>query len=156
MNGNELYAVEEDKFDNPLNTEKDSIKHKCFRVCHNNYFHNFIYECIYDNILKNSTSTENVNLTISGKSMNLYELNRKLTVAGKNGLIFSQINKLIIKFYSHSRFINISSYLKSQIPMCHRQFFRVIPQNRKYVDIFCSDRNNPFHYASQKWIKKCM
>ena len=39
--------------------------------------------------------------------------------------------------------------------MCHRQFFRVISQNRDYVDYFCNDRNNPFHFACQKWIKNC-
>ena len=40
--------------------------------------------------------------------------------------------------------------------MCPRQFFRVISQNREYVDSFCSDRNNPFHFACQKWIKNCL
>ena len=36
--------------------------------------------------------------------------------------------------------------------MCHRQFFRVISQNRYYVENFCNDSNNPFHFACQKWI----
>ena len=67
--------------------------------------------------------------------------------------MFKEINKITIKFYSHLRYINRSYYLKSQIPTCHRQFFRVISQNRKYVDNFCKDRNNPFHFACQKWIK---
>ena len=67
-----------------------------------------------------------LNLTISGKSMNLYDLNKKLKVARQNGFIFNQINNLEIKFYSHLQYINISYYLKFQIPMCHRQFFRVI------------------------------
>ena len=38
--------------------------------------------------------------------------------------------------------------------MCHRQFLRAISQNRKYVDTFCNDRNNPFHFACQKWINE--
>ena len=42
MNENELYVVKEYKFDNPIITEKDSIIDKCFRDCHNSYFHNFI------------------------------------------------------------------------------------------------------------------
>ena len=89
-------------------------------------------------------------MTISDKSMNLYELNRKLTVARQNGFIFNQIKKLSRKIYSHIRYINISYYLKSQIPMCHRQFFRVISQNRVYVENFCNEMENPFHFACQK------
>ena len=38
MNENELYVVKEHKFDNPINTEIDSIIDKCFNVCHNSYF----------------------------------------------------------------------------------------------------------------------
>ena len=93
-------------------------------------------------------------MTISGKSMNLYELNNKLTVARQSGFMFNQINKLTIKVYSHLRYINLSYYLRFQIPMCHRQFFRVISQNREYVDNFCNDLNNPFHFACQKWINR--
>ena len=43
---NELYVVKENTFDNPILTETDSIIDKCFRDCHNSYFHNFKYECI--------------------------------------------------------------------------------------------------------------
>ena len=93
-------------------------------------------------------------MTISGKSMNLYELNKKLTVARQNGFMFNQINKLTKKFYSHSRYINIRFYLKSQIPMCHTQFFRVISQNRDYVENFCNDVENPFHFACQNWLNQ--
>ena len=154
MNENELYVVKEYKIDDPIITEIDPIIDKCFRDCHNKYFHNFKYECIYDNKLTNITNNEIINLTISGESMSLCELNKKLTVARHNGFMFNQINKLTIKFYSHLRFINISYYLKSQIPMCHRQFFRVISQNRDYVENFCNDMENPFHFACQKWINQ--
>ena len=68
--------------------------------------------------------------------MNLHELNKKLTVARQNDFIFNQINKLTIKFYSHLRYINIGYYLKSQIPMCHRQFFRVISEIKSLWKIF--------------------
>ena len=81
MNENELYVVKKYKFDNPIITEIDSIIDKCFRDCHKSYFHNFKYECIYDIKLTNITNNEIINLTISGKSMNLYELNKKLTLA---------------------------------------------------------------------------
>ena len=39
--------------------------------------------------------------------------------------------------------------------MSHRRFFRVISQNRDYVDNFGNDRNNTFDFACQKWIKNC-
>ena len=154
MNDNELYVVKEYKFDNPMITEIDSIIDKCFRDCHNSYFHNFKYECIYNIKLTNITNNEIINLTISGKSKGLFEINKKLTVARQNGFILNRINTLKIKIYSHLRYINIGYYLKSQIPMCHRQFFRVISQSREYVNNFCNDLNNPFHFACQKWINQ--
>ena len=91
-------------------------------------------------------------MIISGKSMHCFELNKKLTIARQKGFMFNQINKLTIKFYSHLRYINISFYLKFRIPMCHRQFFRVISQHQENVKNFCNDMENPFHFACQKWF----
>ena len=71
MNENDIHVVKEYKFDEPINTEMDSIIDKCFRDCHNSYFQNFKYECIYDIKLTNISSNEIFNLTISGESMNL-------------------------------------------------------------------------------------
>ena len=85
MNENELYVVKEYKFDNPLITDIDSKIDKFFRDCHKNYFKNFKYECIYDIKLTNITNNETIDLTISDKSMNLYEVDKKLTVARQNG-----------------------------------------------------------------------
>ena len=82
--------------------------------------------------------------------MNLYELNRKLKIAKQNGFIFSQINKLTMKIYSHL-YINKIYYLKFKIPMCHRQFFRIISQNREYKNNFCNDLYNLFHFACRNW-----
>ena len=155
MNENKLYVVKECKFDNPLITEIDSIIDKCFKDCHNNYYHNFKYKCIYDFKLKNITNNEIINLTISDKSMHLYELNKKLTVARERGFIFLHINKLTIKIYSHQRYINISYYLKHRIPIMHRQFFKILSRNLDYVQIHCNERNNPFHFACQTWIENC-
>ena len=76
MNENELYVVEEYKFDNPLITKIDSILDSCYRDCHNKNFHKFKYDCIYDIKLKNITKNEIVNLTISGKSIGLYDLKK--------------------------------------------------------------------------------
>ena len=97
MNENELYVVKEYKFDNPLITEIDSIIGKYFRGCYNNYFHNFDYRCIYDIHLKNITNDKIFNLPISGKSIHLYELSKKLTVTREKGFRFLHINKLTKK-----------------------------------------------------------
>ena len=156
MNENKLYVVKEYKFDNPVITEIDSIIDKCFRDCHNSYFHNFKYECIYDIKLTSFNKNEIINLTLSGKIMGLFEINKKLTVARQNGFVFNLINTLKIKIYSHLRYINIRYYLKYQKPMCHGKFFRVISQNRDYVENFCNDLENAFHFACQNWIKNCM
>ena len=87
--------------------------------------------------------------------MNLFELNKKLTLARQRGFRFLQINKLTIKIYSHQRYINISYYLKHRIPIMHRQFFKILSQNCDYVQTHCNDRNNLFHFACQIWIKNC-
>ena len=150
MNKNEIYVVKECIFDNPLITDIDSKIDSCFEDCHNKYFHKFKYESIYDIKLTNMTDYEIVNWTISSKSRHLYEL-KKLEVARHNDFIINQINRLTIKINSHLRFSNISYYLKFQIPMCHRQFFRVISQNREFINIFCNDVANLFHCGCRKW-----
>ena len=86
--------------------------------------------------------------------MNLYELNKKLTVARENGYIFNQVNKLTVNFYSHLRYVHIGYYLKFRMLMCHRQFFREISQNRDFVNNYCNDRNKPFHFACPKRINQ--
>ena len=77
-----------------------------------------------------------------------------MKVSRQNGFIFNQINKLTLNTYSHLRYINIGFYLKLRIPMCHRQFFRKISQNRDYINNFCNDVENPFHFACQKWFNQ--
>ena len=94
MNENELYVVKEYIFDNPLITKIDSIIDNCYRDCHNKYFHTFKYDCIYDIKLTNITNNEIINITISDESLDLYELNIKLTIARQRGFILNQINKL--------------------------------------------------------------
>ena len=48
--------------------------------------------------------------------------------------------------------MNISYYLKHRIPMCHRLFFRRMSQSKEYIENFCNDINNPFHFACRKWF----
>ena len=87
--------------------------------------------------------------------MNLFELNKKLALIRQRGFRFLHIKKLTIKTYSHQRYINISYYLKHRIPIMHRQFFKILSQNRDYIQTHCNDRNSPFHFACQTWIEKC-
>ena len=61
--------------------------------------------------------------------MNLFKLNKKLTLARQRGSGFLHINKPTIKIYSHQRHINIKYYLKHRIPILHRQFFKILSQN---------------------------
>ena len=155
MKENELYVVKEYKFDTPLFHKKDSIIAGCYRDCHKKYFHTFKYVCIYDIKLSNITNIEIINLSISDESMNLFEINKKLTLARQRGFRFLQINKLTIKIYSYQRYINICYHLKHRIPITHRQFFKMLSQNGDYVQTYCNDRKNPFHFACHTWIKNC-
>ena len=97
MNENDVYVVEEYKFDNPLFTEIDYIIDSCFTDCHKSYFHKIIYEIIYDVKHKKFIDNQKINLTTSINSMNLYELNKKLKVGSQDKIVFNQINKLTRK-----------------------------------------------------------
>ena len=107
INENKLSIVKEYEFDNPLIQNIDSIIDKCYKDCHYKYFHTFEYECVYNLSFTNNTNYEIVTLTISGKNLGLYELNKKLTLARERGFIFNQINNFKIKNYSNLSNINI-------------------------------------------------
>ena len=154
MNENELYLVKDYNFDKPPCSEMDSVLDKCFKDCHNNYFHKYKYECIYDVKFKNIANNEIINFKVSGKNMALYDLNNELKVARERGFIFTHMNKITLKIYSHQRYINIKYYLKSQMPMAQRQCFKIISQNRQYVDYFCNNMDNLVQYALQQWINQ--
>ena len=151
INENKLTAVKEYEIDNPLIQNIDSIINKCYRDCHNNFFHTFKCECVYDINFRNITNNEIVNLKIVGINIRMYELNQKLTLAKQRGFKFDHISKLTIKIYSNLSNINIHYYLKLQIPMGQRLFFRRIAQNRDYTQTRCNDINNPFQFACRQW-----
>ena len=83
INENKLTVVEEYKIDNPIIQKNDSIINKCYRDCHNNYYHTFEYECVYDLNFTNITNNEIVNFTISDKNLGMYELNKKYILLDK-------------------------------------------------------------------------
>ena len=151
MNENQLTIVKEYNFDNPLIQNINSIISECYRDCHHKYFHTFDFICEYNPNFRNINNNESVNFTISHKSMGMYELNQKLTLAKQRGFIFNQKNKLTIKIYSNLSSINIHYYLKHQIPMGQRLFFRRIAKNRDYIQTHCNDIKNPFQFACRRW-----
>ena len=146
MNENELYVVKEFKFGNPLIQKVDSI-----RDCHHKYFHTFDHICEYNLNFTNTSNNESVNFTISDKSLGLYELNKKLSIARERGYIFNQINNFKIKIYSNLSNINIHYHLRLGASPLHRQFFKIISHNRDYIQTHCNNRRNTFHFACRQW-----
>ena len=147
---NKLTVVKEYNFDNPPIQNINSIISECYRDCHHKYFHTFDFICEYNLNFTNTNNNESVNFTISEKSMGVYELNLKLTLAKQRGFKFNPINKLTIKIYSNLSNINIHYYLKHQVPMGQRLFFRRIAKNRDYIQSHCNDINNPFQFACRQ------
>ena len=94
MNENQLTIVKKYEFDEPLIQKIDSITDICYRDYYNKYYHTFEYKCEYDIKLSNITNDEIINITISGKIMDLFELSKKLAIARGNGFKFNKINKL--------------------------------------------------------------
>ena len=79
INENQLAIVKEYEIDEPLIHKTDSIIDDCYRNCKKIYFHIFEYKCVYKINLTNIGNNETVNLTISDKSMGLYELIKKIS-----------------------------------------------------------------------------
>ena len=54
--------------------------------------------------------------------------------------------------YDWNNYSNLShNYPKLQIPMGYRLFFIRISRNRDYIQTFCNDRRNLFHFACRQW-----
>ena len=81
----------------------------------------------------------------------MYELNQQLAIARGIGHIFNHINKPKIKIYSNLSHINIHYHLRFGVSPLHRQFVRRVSQIRDYIQTFCNDRRNPFHFACRQW-----
>ena len=83
--------------------------------------------------------------------MSLYELNKKFEIARQRGFILNEINNFQIKIYSNLQSIYLHHYMKLRIPIMHRHLFKIISQKKEYVERFCNDRNNPFHFECSRW-----
>ena len=69
--------------------------------CRNRYFHTFEYTLVHDIKFTSKSNNEEVNFTITHRSMEFktefYGLNKKIKNAWRIGFVFNQIKKLIIK-----------------------------------------------------------
>ena len=79
----------------------DSVLDSWFKGFNNFYFHKFKYDGIYIIKIKKITTNELIDFAVSGKNMDLYDLNNSFKVARERGSIFVHINKLTLKIYSH-------------------------------------------------------
>ena len=154
MNGepNENAIVREYEFDNPPIQNIDTLIDNSIRGCHNKYFHTFAHICEYDLNFTNITNNESVNFTISDKSMGMYKLNKKPSVARQRGCIYNHKNKLTIKIYSNLTNINIDYRLRlSKTSPLYYHFFRKLACNHNYILTHCNDLRNTFHFACRQW-----
>ena len=142
INENELMIVKKYEYNTPVITEIDFIIDKSIRDCYSKYFHdsfNIDYE--YDLNFTNITNNELVNYKVSDKSMDMYELNKKLTLVRKRGFKFNQINKFTIKFYTPLSHKYIHRYHKFPCPILVRQILKIMCRNPETIQTI----SNIFH-----------
>ena len=157
MNGvlNESTVVKKFDFNKPDLHEIDYLLDEFFKDCRNKLFHSFKYRLVYDINFRNISNNEEINFTITHRTMELeiefHGLNKRIKIARENGFIFNQINELTVKIYSTLSNVNADYDLKFQIPIIQRQFFEKMSQNKEYAKTHCYDLNNPFHFACRKW-----
>ena len=130
MNGilNESTVVKEYDFITPDIHEIDFLLDDIIKDCRNKNFHTFDCRHVYDIKFLNISNNEQINFTITHRSIEFksefYGLNKRVKNGRRNGLIVSQINKLTIKIYGKLSNINIQYYLTFRIPIMHRQFLK--------------------------------
>ena len=155
INENKLFVVKEYEFDKKDIHEIDFLLDDVIKDCRRNYFHTFEYKIVYDINFTNISNNEEVNLTITHKSMEFktefYGLNKKIKNARRNGFIFDQINNFKIEIYSNLSYINIHYHLTLGTSPLHYRFFINLLKHRDYIQTHCNDINNPFHFACRQW-----
>ena len=48
--------------------------------------------------------------------------------------------------------INIQYHLRLGAPPLHRQFFKMLSRNHDYIQTYCNDLRNTFHFACRQWF----
>ena len=89
------------------------------------------------------------NVTIEG--YHVLHRARRREVASNNRYITKKVNKLVITIEGGISRLVINTYLKVQIPMLCRKFFKNIAYNRDYVHNFCNDPVNKIHRYCCEW-----
>ena len=84
--------------------------------------------------------------------MNLYKLTKTFKKCSIKWISIHWNIKFDKKMNSSLSNIKVCYLLKFQIPILNRQFFRIISQNTDFVEKFCNDSNNLFHFAIPKGI----
>ena len=148
-------VVKQYDFNEPNVHEVEYLLDDIFIDCRNKYFHTFEYTLVYDIEFTNISNNEEINVTITHRSMEFktefYGLNKKIKIARRNGFVFNQKSKITIKIYSILSNINLRYYLKLPVPMMHRKFFKILFQNGEYVKAHCNVVYNLFQFPYRKW-----
>ena len=110
MNGilKESTVVKEFDFIKPDVHEIDSLLDDIFKDCRNKYFREFEYRLVSDIKFINISTNEEVNFTITQRSMQLktefHGLKEKIKNAQRNGFIFNQVFKVTMKTVKSIRY----------------------------------------------------
>ena len=153
-NENQLIVVKEYEFDKTDIHEIDYIFDDIIKDCRKKSFHSFEYRIVYDLSFKKISNNEETNFTVTHKSMEFktefYGLSKKFKNARQNGFIFNQINNFRIEILSNLSNVNINYHLRLGASPLHRQFFKILSQNRDYIQTHCNDRRNSFLFACRQ------
>ena len=156
MNENQLTIVKEYDFNKPGIHEIDYLLEDIIKDCRNRYFHTFKFKLVFEINFTNISNNEEVNFTITPRSMEFktefYGLVKKTRNSQRTGLIYNQRNNFERKIFITLFEKNIHSYLKLQIRLMHRHFFKIISQNPDYNQTLCKNLVNLFHFACRKWF----
>ena len=142
VNENQLTIVKKYEFNNILLKDIDYIINRSIRDCYNNYFQPIRIEISYNIEFGKISNNEKINLTISDKSLNIFYLNKKLSIARQRGFIFNKINRLTIKFYNNLSQTNTHNYYKFQCPILMRQILKIISRDYNCFQNFCNIYHN--------------
>ena len=156
----ECFIVKEYELLNPSINEIYYLVNCANVNCEDNYFHWFVYKCVFNIKFMNTANNKEVVFQVSlrygeYKTFESDELDVILENIEEKVFIFSQILKLTMKIYSSLSNINLDYYLKLRIPIMHRKVLQKNSQNPEYVKRFCADENIDFHFAFREWTN-CM
>ena len=156
LNGSTV--VKECDFNKPDNDEIEDLLDDNIKGCRIKYLQTIEYRLVYACKCTKNFQDEEVNFTITHRSMEFktefYGLNKKIKKARRNGSSFNRINKLTIKVYSSPSNKNIQYYLKFHLTIMNSQFCKIFSQNPDYVKTHRNDLNNPFHFSCPIWLNQ--